>query len=45
MDEAFAEIQALVERGQRRHETGAGEIASRLYELQQRRQQLTAIEE
>ncbi|MCI0698617.1 dynamin family protein [candidate division KSB1 bacterium] len=45
MDEAFREIQSLVERARQQHDASAGETAGRLQELQQRRQQLAMIEE
>ncbi|MDZ7290335.1 MAG: hypothetical protein ONB44_08650 [candidate division KSB1 bacterium] len=45
MDEAFREIQSLVERAQQQHEAGTTEIASRLEALQQRRQRLVEIQE
>lgn len=45
LDDAFREIQALVERARQRQETGAIAVASRLEELQQRRQRLVEIME
>jgi GTP-binding protein EngB required for normal cell division len=45
LDEAFREIQALIERARQQHENSAAEIASRLEELQQRRQRLVEIQE
>ncbi len=45
LDEAFREIQALVERARQRQETGAITVAGRLEELQQRRQRLNEIQE
>jgi len=44
MDEAFAEIQSLVERARQQRHASAGETANRLAALQQRRQQLAEIE-